>query len=167
VASEAPELPGVVIRDMRPADLSAVVAIERSSFPTPWSERAFRSLLLRPDAFLLVADLGGRVIGHAAAWFIGSEAELADLAVDPSMRRRGVGGALLDAVRARACDRGADALSLQVRVSNVTALRLYAAAGFRHVGRRRAYYHSPREDALVLRLELPWRAVIGGGRRPR
>ncbi|MDP2480580.1 MAG: ribosomal protein S18-alanine N-acetyltransferase [Candidatus Palauibacterales bacterium] len=155
MAFEAEAGAALLIREGRREDLPAVVAIERASFPTPWSERAFRSLFARPDAVLLVAELEGRVVGHAAAWFLGDRGELADLAVDPSVRRRGIGRRLLGEVVGVAAERAAVELYLSVRVSNVAARRLYSAAGFRVVGRRRAYYRVPREDALVLGLEIP------------
>lgn len=155
MASEARVGSGLLIREGRQEDLPTVVAIERASFPTPWSERGFRSVLARPDAVLLVAERAGRVIGHAVAWFAAEEGELADLAVGPAERRQGIGRRLLAAVLEVAARRGAARLFLQVRVSNAAARRLYSAAGFRLVGRRRAYYRLPREDALVLVLEIP------------
>jgi len=167
VASEAEVGTGLRIRPGRPADLGVVVKIERASFPTPWSERGFRGVLERPDAVLLVAELEGRVVGYAVVWFIAEEGELADLAVDPGQRRRGIGHRLLEAVLERAASRGADRLYLQVRVSNVAARRLYAEAGFRAMGRRRAYYRRPREDALVLVLEIPRRTPVAGDREIR
>lgn len=144
-----------------------VTEIERESFPTPWSERAFRNVLGRPDALLLVAELDGRTVGHAAAWFVGDEGELADLAVTRDSRRQGVGRRLIDAVVERAGRRGVEQLHLQVRVSNVAARRLYAGAGFQFVGRLRSYYHSPREDALVLVLQVPRHAPTGEEPRVR
>ncbi len=155
VASEEDAGTTLLIREGCREDLPAVVAIERASFPTPWSERAFRNLFARPDAVLLVSELGGRLVGYAAVWFSGDRGELADLAVAPSVRRRGIGRRLLGAVVGVAAGRGAVGLYLQVRVSNVAARRLYSAAGFRVVGRRRAYYRAPREDALVLGFEIP------------
>lgn len=131
------------------------MAIEEASFAIPWSAGAFRSVLARPDAVLLVADAGGEVVGHAAAWFAGDEGELADLAVRPAERGRGIGRRLVEEVRSVAVDRGVRDLYLQVRESNATARRLYASSGFRPVGRRRSYYRSPREDALVLRWRSP------------
>lgn len=154
VASEARVGSGLLVREGRREDLPTVVAIERASFPTPWSERGFRNVLERPDAVLLVAELDGRVVGHAVAWFTPVGGELADLAVDPAERRRGIGRGLLEVVLEIAAERGAARLLLQVRVSNVAARRLYAATGFRVAGRRSAYYRLPREDALVLVLDI-------------
>lgn len=138
------------VRTARPADLPAMVRIERTSFPIPWSEGAFRTVMRRPDARLIVADRAGEVVGYAAAWFAADEAELGDLAVHPDRRRQGVGTRLVEAVVAEARRREARHLFLQVRESNRGAIRLYRGSGFRKVGRRPRYYRSPTEDALVL-----------------
>lgn len=140
--------PGV--RTARPADLPAMVRIERASFSVPWSEGAFRTVMRRRDARLIVADRSGEVVGYAAVWFAADEGELGDLAVHPERRREGVGTRLLEAVVAEARRREIRQLFLQVRESNSGALRLYRGAGFHRVGRRPRYYRSPTEDALVL-----------------
>lgn len=140
----------VELRTARPADLPRMVRIERASFPLPWSEGAFRSVMRRDDARLIVADRAGEVVGYAAVWFAADEGELGDIAVDPERRREGVGRRLVDAVVEEARRREAQQIFLQVRESNRAALRLYEAAGFRKAGRRPGYYRSPSEDALVL-----------------
>lgn len=140
----------LVLRDARPSDLPFVLAIERASFPVPWSDRAFRALLHRSDARVIVADDGGDVLGYAAVWFAEDEGELGDLAVAPDHRRRGVGRRLLEACLEEARRRGIERFFLQVRESNTAARRLYASQGFRTVGRRHRYYRDPAEDALVL-----------------
>ncbi|HKK08747.1 MAG TPA: ribosomal protein S18-alanine N-acetyltransferase, partial [Gemmatimonadota bacterium] len=138
MASEAPPTgAAVVVRRAREVDLRAVVAIERASFAVPWSERAFRAVLGRRDAVLVVAEKEGSIVGHAAAWFAADEGELADLAVALPCRGRGVGRRLLEAVRSLAVRRGVRDLYLQVRESNEAARRLYASAGFEPVGRHR------------------------------
>jgi ribosomal-protein-alanine N-acetyltransferase len=88
------------------------------------------------------------------ALIAGDEGEIADLAVAPSARRRGVGGALLDRVVRDAAASGVGALYLEVRESNAGAIALYRSRGFGAVGRRRGYYRHPSEDALVLRREI-------------
>ena len=149
------------IRRARPADLPAVVGIERDSFALPWSEAAFRVVMRRQHGLLLVAEEDGEVAGYAAVWFAADEGELGDIAVAPDLRRRGVARSLLAAVRREARIRGAARLYLQVRESNAAARKLYVGAGYRQVGRRRRYYRSPPEDALVFRREL--RADGGAG----
>ena len=142
----------------RPAlaeDVDAVLAIERAAFSDPWSRGSFTSLLSDPRVFFAVTENEeGDVTGYAVAFFVVDEAELANLAAAPSVRRRGVGGLLLDAVLREARRRGTRELFLEVRESNAAARALYASRGFAEVGRRRGYYRRPLEDALVLRLGL-------------
>ena len=140
------------IRPLIEADLGQVTAIEEACFATPWSERTFRNLLRRRDAVLLSAVYEeARIAGYAAVWFVGREAELGDLAVAPSDRRRGIGGELVDAVLGEARTRGVVRIFLEVREGNRSAQGLYRSRGFEIVGRRRGYYAGPREDALVMR----------------
>lgn len=136
---------------MRTDDLEAVLAIERASFATPWSERTFRGLLQRRNARLAVAEDGGQVVGYAVAWFAGGQAELGDLAVRPESRRRGVGRLLLEAMLAAAEQERIEVMYLEVRESNLAARALYEQGGFVAVDRRLRYYADPTEDALVLR----------------
>ena len=96
------------------------------------------------------AGLAGYLIGREAA----GTGEVLNLAVAPEFRRRGVGGALLEAGLAALRRRRVEEVFLEVRESNRSAQALYSATGFRPVGQRAAYYRNPKEDALVLRLAL-------------
>lgn len=145
---------GDVIRSMRESDLPEVLAIEGASFTVPWSEATFRDLLANEEARALVVEREGSVGGYAVFWRVGGEAELGDLAVDVSCRRRGIGGRLLEHAEAAAREAGAGSLFLEVRESNEAARALYRAAGYQLVGRRRGYYRYPVEDALILRKSL-------------
>lgn len=143
-------VPDLLIRSMARTDLPAVLAIERASFPVPWSSATFRSLLRRRDAHLWVAERAGEVVGYAAVWVVLDQAELGDLAVTTASRRQGIGTRLLETVVGRLAELGVRELFLEVRESNRDAQRLYTRHGFVEVGRRTGYYSSPREDALVL-----------------
>lgn len=161
----------VHVRAARPADLDAIVEIERGSFSDPWSREAFAVALDRPEVFFRVAVAGAAgaagadaaeraprdgtapVLGYVLAWFVVEDGEVANIAVRPECRGRGVGSSLLDATLAAARQRGTAALFLEVREGNLAAQSLYASRGFRQVGRRRAYYRSPVEDALLLKWE--------------
>lgn len=156
----------VEVRPARPADLEAVVDIERGAFSDPWHREAFAAALARPEVFFRVAVAGGAaggaptggiaagtVVGYVLAWFVVEEGEVANIAVRPECRGRGVGASLLDATLDAARRRGTTAMFLEVRASNEPAQSLYASRGFRQVGRRRAYYRSPVEDALLLKWE--------------
>lgn len=140
------------------ADAPALVAIERRSFGDPWSEASFREALTSSWTFVLVAQtvrgIAGYLVGREAA----GTGEVLNLAVAPEFRRRGIGDALLQAGLAAFRRTPVDEVFLEVRESNTSARALYARHGFRPVGQRSAYYRNPKEDALVLRLELTQRA---------
>lgn len=149
---------GLHVRQARLADVAAAAAIEREAFSDPWSVHSFRSALDRPDVHMTVAEVrleGGAsvVAGYLVAWFVADEGEIANVAVHPDWRRRGVGAALLDDVLAAGRAAGVGAMYLEVRASNTAAQALYASRGFHPVGRRRRYYANPVEDAIVLRWE--------------
>lgn len=140
-------------RPIREADLDAIVAIERASFSDPWSRESFRSMCAHPHAITRVIERDGVVVGYTIAWMIGDEAELANLAVAPAARRAGIGRALLDDLLAEVEARGGATIHLEVRAGNAGAQALYASRGFVAQGRRRLYYQSPEEDAVVMRRE--------------
>jgi ribosomal-protein-alanine N-acetyltransferase len=147
----------IMLRRAEVADLDAVVAIERASFTDPpWSHDSFTALVDSPRAYFMVAceAPAGPVVGYVVAWFVADEAEIANLAVAPPRRTRGVGARLLDAALTEAHANGARVVHLEVRDSNAAARALYGSRGFSAVGRRRRYYRDPVEDALLLRRDL-------------
>jgi [ribosomal protein S18]-alanine N-acetyltransferase len=150
----APPRVGVRIYPMNSVDLPAVLEIERSAFSTPWQETTFRALLLRSDTDVFAAFRDDRLVGYGVCWTVADQAELGNVAVAATERGGGVGRALVAEAVARTTARGARELFLEVRESNEVARGLYGSCGFRPVGRRRAYYTRPVEDALVLRREL-------------
>jgi [ribosomal protein S18]-alanine N-acetyltransferase len=94
---------------------------------------------------------GRRVVAYAAVWMVVDQAELGDIAVAAEWRRRGIARRLMDTVLEHVERRGVREIFLEVRPSNHEARRLYERYGFEAIGRRKNYYSSPREDALVLR----------------
>ena len=146
------------LRDATAADLDEIVAIERLAFSDPWTRGAFAQLLGNAAVHFVVAERavgrGTGLAGYAVAWSVVDQAEIANIAVAPAARRRGVGARLLDDVIAHAASQGCTAIFLEVRSSNGAAQVLYASRRFYEVGRRRNYYRNPVEDALVLRREL-------------
>ncbi len=148
-------VPGLLIRRLEPADLSAVVTLERSVYPSPWPPEHFARITALPGSIARVAILpDGSLAGYAFGWVAADEAELANLAVAAAHRRRGVGGRLLDAMREAARERGAERMYLEVRVSNGAARSFYLRHGFAATGRRRDYYSRPREDAVTMAVDL-------------
>lgn len=139
---------------MRTTDLPEVEAIERASFTTPWPPNAYRSELEDNRlASYLVARVGERVVGYAGMWLMVDEAHITTFAVHPSWRRRRIGERLLLAMLDLAAARRAREATLEVRVSNLAARRLYEKYGFRPVGIRPRYYSDDGEDAIVMTTE--------------
>jgi [ribosomal protein S18]-alanine N-acetyltransferase len=135
-------------------DLDAVVGLEVVAFADPWTRMAFEAALKEHHARFRVARTAAGVIGYVIAWFVLDEGEIANLAVAPTARRRGVARALLHHIIVEARESGLARLFLEVRESNATARALYNSLGFAPVARRPRYYRKPVEDAIVLRLEL-------------
>jgi ribosomal-protein-alanine N-acetyltransferase len=144
----------LVIDRMTLADLDAVHAIEKASFTTPWPSYAYRNELeTNRLAQYLVVRAGNEVVAYAGVWFMVDEAHVTTFAVAPAWRRRGIGRRLILAVLDLAITRGAREATLEVRLSNIAARRLYEKYGFRPVGIRPRYYSDNHEDALIMTTE--------------
>ena len=146
----------VVIRPMRPLDVLEVVAIERASYQFPWSDGIFRDCL-RVGYICRVVTAGRQVMGYGVMSVGGGEAHILNLCVAEAFRCRGAAKKLLICLLERAHAAGMSEAFLEVRPSNVMAIRLYQSLGFEQVGTRRGYYQAVtgREDAAVLKLSLP------------
>jgi ribosomal-protein-alanine N-acetyltransferase len=141
----------VVVDDMRLADLDAVHAIERASFTTPWPPHAYQSEIESNRlARYVVARVGDDVVAYAGMWIMVDEAHITTFAVHPGWRRQRLGERLLIAILDIAVARGAREATLEVRLSNLPARRLYEKYGFRPVGLRPRYYSDNNEDALIM-----------------
>lgn len=144
----------IVIDAMTLDDLPAVQAIEQASFTTPWPPHAYRSELESNRlATYLVARAGGELVAYAGIWMMVDEAHITTFAVDPRWRRQRIGERLLLTLLDIAKDRRAREATLEVRLSNLAARRLYEKYGFRPVGIRPRYYSDDNEDALIMTTE--------------
>ena len=146
--------PVLLIRPMTVDDLASVQLIERASFTTPWPPQAYRQELESNRlAAYLVGLIGGEVVAYGGIWLMVDEAHVTTFAVHPRYRRRRIGERLLLAFLDLAADRGAHEATLEVRLSNLPARRLYEKFGFRPVGLRPRYYSDNGEDALIMTTE--------------
>jgi [ribosomal protein S18]-alanine N-acetyltransferase len=152
----------VRIEPMTVHDLAEVQSIEHASFSTPWPPNAYRSELeTNRLAHYLVARIDGAVVGFAGIWLMVDEAHVTTFAVAPGWRRRRIGERLLIALLDLAIERRANEATLEVRLSNLAARRLYEKYGFRPVGLRPRYYSDDNEDALIMTTErLASRAMV-------
>ena len=138
-----------MIRRLTYADLPAVVAIERRTFPAPWSLAMFVLELSRPGGICLVATSGDEIAGYVICSRHDTVWHLMDIAVAPEHRRQGIGTALVEALLERLP--GPDEpLTLEVRPSNTAAIAMYEGFGFKAAGVRRRYYSDNGEDALIM-----------------
>jgi [ribosomal protein S18]-alanine N-acetyltransferase len=142
----------IEFRKLKLRDLNAIEEIEQTSYPTPWSRSMFAGELAKPSSICLGAieseqeELVGYLIisRYVDAWHV------MNIAVAPEYRRRGIARSLMERlfeVTARDARRG---YTLEVRVSNEAAIRLYEELGFKTRGIRRGYYTDNREDALIM-----------------
>jgi [ribosomal protein S18]-alanine N-acetyltransferase len=149
--------PDLEIRPLTYADLPQVIAIERRAFPTPWSLAMFVLELSKPSGICLAGLLEDRIVAYLVCSRYDTVWHLMNIAVDINLRRQGLATSLLERLFELA-DRPSEQYTLEVRTSNEAAIRLYERFGFRAAGRRRAYYHDNREDALIMWRTLPDRA---------
>lgn len=144
----AQRLPGIDIRRLSYADLPSVLAIERRSFPAPWSLAMFVLELSKGSGQCLAATDGDDLAGYLVCSRYADVYHLMNVAVDPARRRAGIASALVSEMLERT---GRDrSYTLEVRVSNRAAIRMYEGFGFRAAGHRRRYYHDNGEDALIM-----------------
>ncbi len=144
----------LTIRPMQDSDLSAVLEIERRSYPHPWKRDHFLHELSAPHSFPFVAfDESGAVVGYLCLMSLFEEAQVLNLAVAPEQRGRGVGRLLMERAVELAREKGAGYLALEVRSSNVAAIGLYESFGFIRCGLRPCYYEGV-EDAVLMEKPL-------------
>lgn len=144
----------LILRRADAADVSRLAELERLCFSMPWSQKSLSDFAVNPDACLLVAEEDGTVLGYAGAFLSYDESDIANVATAPDARRRGIARALMTALTAELRARGVTRAYLEVRESNTPARALYASLGFADVGRRRGYYFSPQEDAILMASDL-------------
>lgn len=156
-ADPRPHKPVITISPMRRRHLRSVLAIEQQVYPRPWSERLFEDELDRSGRLYLVARVESTVVGYCGLLMIADDGHVATVAVDPAWQGRGVATRMLAELVAGALEMGANQLTLEVRVSNIVAQRVYRRFGFAPAGARKAYYADNGEDALVM-----WVHEVGG-----
>jgi ribosomal-protein-alanine N-acetyltransferase len=139
------------IRRLVYSDLPSVLAIERRSFPTPWSLAMFVLELSKPSGICLAASTPDGLVGYLVCSRYADVWHLMNVAVHPGRRRARIASTLLTELIDRA---GAEArYTLEVRASNDAAIAMYERFGFRPAGKRTRYYHDNGEDALIMWLE--------------
>lgn len=143
------------LRPMTLADVPDVVAVERSSYPFPWSEGVFRDCV-RVGYLCRVVEVAGQVGGYAIMSCGAGEAHVLNICIRSDLRSAGIGRRLMKFLLERARAAGMQDVFLEVRPSNPIAIRLYESLGFTRIGVRKAYYQASggREDAWVYKCHI-------------
>ena len=150
----------IQLRKLVLADLAAIEVIERRSYPTPWSRSMFAGELAKPSSICLGAfDADGEegvLVGYLIVSRYVDAWHVMNVAVDPEHRSRGIAAMMIERLFELTADDARRGYTLEVRVSNATAIRLYERLGFSARGTRRGYYTDNREDALIM-----WKDPVG------
>lgn len=138
------------ILPLLPRHIPQIARIEQLCFTDPWSEALLESELDAPLARYFIYEEAGQVLGYVGTRMIFDTCEIANVAVDPAHRRKGIALTLYRALEEECRRRKITRLDLEVRESNLGAQEFYRFCGFSVVGKRRNYYESPREDAVLM-----------------
>lgn len=140
----------IVYRKMRADDVPFLSRLEEETFSMPWSAASFLQMIEKEDSAYFVAEEDGRLLGGCGLLLIAGEGNITNVVVAPEARRRGVATGLLTYLLAEGGRAGLTAYTLEVRVSNVAAIRLYEKLGFASEGIRPGFYEKPTEDAMIM-----------------
>ena len=142
------------VRIAKSSDLDDIYELDVQTFAMPWSKEALSYDILENDsAFVIVAEYEGEFAGYADIWTVLDEADLNSIAVRVDFRRKGIGDAIMLAMIEMLSTSGVATINLEVRVSNMPAIKLYKKYGFNECGVRPGYYLDNGEDALIMTRE--------------
>lgn len=146
-------------RVMTENDIAAVTQIEAASFYDAWNENMLRNELENKLTYYLAMECGSNLIGYAGFWLVAGEAQITRVAVTISERGQGYGTRLTAALVSKAWELGADAITLEVRESNLAAQKAYLTCGFASEGIRPRYYEDNHENAVIMWLYKEQRKI--------
>lgn len=140
----------ITYRPMTEADIPALVAIEATAFYDAWNESMLRNELDNALTTYIIMESEGRIIGYAGFWLVAGEAQVTRVAVLEELRGQGLGTRLTASMVNKAWELGADAITLEVRESNLAAQKAYLTCGFASEGVRPNYYEDNHENAIIM-----------------
>jgi [ribosomal protein S18]-alanine N-acetyltransferase len=144
------ELDQITIQRMILDDLEEVTRLEKLCFSDSWSKQSFQEDLEHQFSIPLVVRFDQRIVGYTCLWCVDEQMEIANFAVSPEFRRKGIGRMMMEEVFSEAIKRGCTSVILSVRETNLPAINLYRGFGFVEAGRRKRYYRFPVEDAIIM-----------------
>lgn len=140
----------IQIRGLRYDDLDAVTRIEQKCFSTPWSREAFINELSNNLAYYHCAIVDDKIVGYMGIWKICDEGHITNVAVLPEYRKKGIASRLISQMIEVCKCSEITSMTLEVRESNIEAIKLYEKFGFESMGKRPNYYYKPTEDAIIM-----------------
>ncbi len=144
----------MAVRRMTAADIDAAARLEQACFSDPWTAEMLKDSLENPLYCFFVDEKDNAIRGYAGMFSVLDEGNIANIAVFPEYRRKGIGEALLLALIQYGREAELSVMFLEVREGNLPALSLYRKLGFTETGYRRNYYHDPEEGARIMMKEL-------------
>ena len=144
------ETPKITFRKMTADDAEQVSEIDFQSFSVPWKMTDYWKYAQEKNIESVVAEIDRKIVAYAAAFVSFEEAEVFKIAVEPKLRGQKIGTKIFAELIQAVKNRGVNAMTLEVRPSNVAAVKLYENFGLKSVGRRKNYYTNPIEDALIM-----------------
>lgn len=139
------------IQQMTQEHIQDVLQIEEACFAIPWTKQDFeREMKENKLAIYIIAVLDGKIVGYAGMWHVVTEGHITNIAVLQEYRRQGIGNALLEQIIHIAEQKEMIGITLEVRISNIAAQKLYIKYGFRPEGFRKNYYQDTKEDAVIM-----------------
>ncbi len=145
----------ILIKPMVLKDIDRIMIIENKCFDIPWSRISFETELVdNQRAIYITATINDEIVGYGGMWEIIDEAHMTNIAVHPDYRRMHIGSAILEKLHHIASDHSINNITLEVRVSNVIAQKLYQKHGYEIAGKRKRYYADNHEDALIMWKEI-------------
>ena len=147
----------LIIREMTEADIEEVSKIEEECFSMPWKPEDFKEMIIRDNMTYVVSEIDGQIIGGAGLRCIVGDGEITNVAISAAYRGKGYSKPMLEELLLLGEKLGCSAYTLEVRVSNEPAIRLYKSLGFLESGIRPNFYEKPKEDALIM-----WKTPVSG-----
>ncbi|MFU0826098.1 MAG: [Ribosomal protein S18]-alanine N-acetyltransferase [Lachnoclostridium sp.] len=143
----------MIIRSMKEKDLPAVYEMERSIFSRPWKISDFLESMKEEKNIYLVVEEMGEIAAYCGLWGVAGEGQINNVAVKEKFRKKGIAYSMLKELIERGRKKGLTDFTLEVRVSNLAAIKLYHKLGFQDAGIRKNFYEAPTEDALIMWLK--------------
>lgn len=140
----------VIFREMNESDIDGIAEIEKKCFAEPWSKKMIEDDYKNGLTYYIICEKAGKIVGYGGMWHVINEGHITNIAITPEEQGKGLGGRLMEALIKLAKEKEMIGITLEARVSNSKALKLYEKYGFRSEGLRPDYYSDNHESAVIM-----------------